>query len=85
MSSSENRQSFNLAKVSHYMVLHHSFNACHLQIGRVGTYRLVLYLTITVRRKPLDKVYIRTNIIMSPSSRESWHLPAGITFDFNCM
>ena len=38
------------------------FNACRLQIGRVGTYRQVLHLTITVCRKLQDKVYIRTNI-----------------------
>ena len=35
----------------------YSFNACCLQIGRVGTYRQVLHLTITVCRKLQDKVY----------------------------
>ena len=39
------------------------FTACRLQIGRVGTYRQVVHLTITVSRKVQDKVYIRTNII----------------------
>ena len=33
------------------------FNACRLQIGRVGTYRQVLRLTITVCRKLQDKAY----------------------------
>ena len=37
------------------------FNACRLQIGRVGTYRQVLHLTIPVSRKLRDKV-IRTNL-----------------------
>ena len=32
------------------------FNACRLQIGRVGTYRQVLHLTITVCRKVQHKV-----------------------------
>ena len=36
-------------------------NGCRLQIGRVGTYRQVLHLTITVCRKVQHKVYIRTN------------------------
>ena len=39
------------------------FNACCLQIGRVGTYRQVLHSTITVYRKLQDKVFIRTNYI----------------------
>ena len=37
--------------------------SCRLQIGRVGTYRQVLYLTITVCQKVQHKVYIGTNII----------------------
>ena len=36
------------------------FNASHLQIGRVSTYRQVLHLTISVCRKIQHKGYIRT-------------------------
>ena len=39
------------------------FNVCHLQIGRVGTYRQVLHLTITVCRKLQDKVYYIIEIL----------------------
>ena len=39
---------------SHKNIVIKTFNACHLQIGRVGTYGQVLYLTSS---KLQDKVY----------------------------
>ena len=37
---------------------------CRLQIGRVGTYRQVLHLTITACRKLQDKVYTVLELIL---------------------
>ena len=39
------------SEASHKNIVKVDFNACRFQIGRVGTYRQVLHLTITVCSK----------------------------------